>query len=315
MKKQNNQSGRIILLTSVATMFLLGASVSAFAQSGAGKPFDARDPQACGDLKGKAPTQAKALNSFICHLEEVHGLYLHLIENATLQLSAGRPYNRNEDYNVGNIDATAPVYPIRGSFKKYTCLEVTDFRKNKGINCSITDHPKATGLCIKDTFGDWLCSMGDVNLKIIDMEAPPPGGSSGNAPKTENPNTAPKTAPKNDAKPEEKTGGDQADNGFPKPDFSEVEKYVDVIRYEYGDNVTDHNLYIVVKSKANNLPEFCAQFLDKDGIMIDASDSCGTGIHMGYLSPQAGQKAKFDVNMPYGNHMKRVVSVRIVAKQ
>jgi hypothetical protein len=162
--------------------------------------------------------------------------------------------------------------------------------------------------------------MGDVNLKITDMEAPPPGGASADASQTETKKNNPsqKTAPKNDKKtadnpPAENTNEEKTDDGFPKPDFSELEKYVDVIRYEYGDNVTDHNLYIVVKSKKNNLPEFCAQFLDKDGIMIDASDSCGTGIHMGYLSPQAGQTAKFDVPMPYGNHMKRVVSVRIVA--
>lgn len=44
-----------------------------------------------------------------------------------------------EDFNVGNIDATAKVYPIRGSFKEYTCVQPSDYTKNKGRNCSITE--------------------------------------------------------------------------------------------------------------------------------------------------------------------------------
>jgi hypothetical protein len=157
MKKQISKK-RALILTAIATIILLGVNFSIFAQggtkvetAGVGKPFGARDPLACGNLTGSAPTQAKALNSFICKEEGVGGNYLHLIEDASLQLGAGRPYNMKEDYNVGNIDATAKVYPIRGSFKKYACLEITDFRKNKGINCTITDHPHATGLCVKDT--------------------------------------------------------------------------------------------------------------------------------------------------------------------
>jgi hypothetical protein len=92
-------------------------------------------------------------------------------------------------------------------------------------------------------------------------------------------------------------------------DFSELEKYVDVIRYEFGDNVTDHNLYIVFKSKTDNLPAFCVQYFDKDGIMVDPVGGCG--LHMGSAA-SAGQKGKFDVAMPSEKEMKRVVSVRVV---
>ena len=47
--------------------------------------------------------------------------------------------------------------------------------------------------------------------------------------------------------------------------------------------------------------------------MVDADDKCGIGIHMGDMSPPAGQSAKFDVRMPAPQDMKRVVRVRIVA--
>lgn len=75
---------QLSFLVLLALIILLGAVVPVFSQTGDGKPFDARDPQKCGNLKGAAPTQAKALNSFICHEEVVDGNYLHLVENASL---------------------------------------------------------------------------------------------------------------------------------------------------------------------------------------------------------------------------------------
>ena len=91
-----------------------------------------------------------------------------------------------------------------------------------------------------------------------------------------------------------------------------MEKWFEVTRYEYGDNVTDHKLYIWVKTKVSNAPSFCMQFLDRSGTMIDAADSsCGTGIHMGYSTPEAGQAAKFDVPMPQEKNMARVAGVRV----
>lgn len=187
--------------------------------------------------------------------------------------------------------------------------------KNKGRNCSIAEHPKATGLCYKDGFGDWLCSMGDVNFKIIDEEAAPPGGTKAVA--VDNRQVAPEKntpAPKNnrntaDKNTVEKTDEAGTDDGSLKTDFSELEKYVDVIRYEFSDNVTDHNLYIVFKSKTDNLPAFCVQYFDKDGIMVDPAGGCG--LHT-VSSPSAGQNGKFDVSMPPERDMKRVVSVRVV---
>ncbi len=318
MKKQNNLSGRIILLTSIATIFLLGASVSAFAQTGIGKSYGTRDPRTdCGDLKGAAPTQAIALKSFICHREQERYPNIWLVEGASVQVGVGRSYNMKEDYNVPEIDVRAKVYPIRGNFKNYQCNPLSNILHNQGKNCLMSVQPKAGGLCYKNTWGEWLCSMSGNEPAVV---SPPPGGEKATtAGDTQTTTKKTDPEPKNDKKNaddpnDKKTGDGQADSPFPKPDFSELEKYVDVIRYEYGDNVTDNNLYIVVKSKSQDIPQFCVQFLDKDGIMVDPQDSkCGTGIHMGTRRPGFGQTAKFDVNMPPGNDMKRVVSVRIVA--
>lgn len=96
-----------------------------------------------------------------------------------------------------------------------------------------------------------------------------------------------------------------------KAGLSGMEKFLEIVRYEYGDNISDHNLYIWVKQKVANVPAFCMQFLDRDGMMVDPSDSsCGTGILMHFL-PGPGQVAKIDVSMPPAGHMARVVAARV----
>jgi hypothetical protein len=144
---------------------------------GVGKPYGSRDPRPCGDLTGGAPTKAQALNSFICHAEYEGQMKLRLIENASIQLGNPRKYNMKEDYNVPNIDVTKMVYPIRGSFTQYSCVAYSDYMQNKGKNCMVAEHPNATGLCYKDSWANWLCSMGDVSFKITSNNAAPPVGA------------------------------------------------------------------------------------------------------------------------------------------
>ena len=150
MKEQYIGIWTMMRLAVLVTMSLAGIGVCAFAQGGAakttvgvGKPYASRDPRPCGDFTGSALTQQKALNSFVCSEELVWGRELRLIENASLQIGNARAYNYKEDYNVPNIDATARVYPIRGSFKKYNCVAFSDYMKNKGRNCSIAEPLRA----------------------------------------------------------------------------------------------------------------------------------------------------------------------------
>lgn len=117
-------------MKSLAGLALLSfAAINIYAQgnatsktAGVGIPFGSRDPRPCADLTGSVLTQQKALSSFICSDEQLGQTYLKLIENASLQLGNPRAYNFKEDYNLPNIDLAAKVYPIRGSFREYSCV-------------------------------------------------------------------------------------------------------------------------------------------------------------------------------------------------
>ncbi|HEY3741752.1 MAG TPA: hypothetical protein VGL53_17995 [Bryobacteraceae bacterium] len=258
--------------------------------------------QTCAPVKGDPLTQQKALKAFLCHDEHMFGDKLVLIEEPSLELGSARRYNRNEDFGVSNIDATAPVFPIRGSFRLYFCSPISKYMGNQGENCLISKHANAKGLCYKDGWGAWICSMSDPQSSQSQVQGPPPGWSqaSAAAPSRNQPNA-----------PQQRSAQPERRAGRPKPDFSEMEKWLEVVRYEYGDNASDHNLSMWVKQKVANVPAFCMQFLDRDGVMVDPADSsCGTGILMHFL-PGPGQVAKIDVPMPPEGHMARVVSARV----
>src|SRR5207244_1467739 len=145
------------------------------------------------------------------------------------QVGAPRPYNMNEDINVGGIDVRVPVTPIRGSFKSYQCddLGVLNPEKYRGHNCGVTNEPNAEGLCYKDSFANWHCSMEDTHTsQEIARDAPPPGP----VPVTQTPpakKTPPTPPPANNRpKPTDKDQEAPAeDNGLPKPNLSAMSKW------------------------------------------------------------------------------------------
>ena len=137
------------------------------ANSNANK-YGTRDAQTCKDMKAPvkgAPTAALAKQYVICDIEKVSGPYLYLVENVTVEVGGGRPYNPNADINVPEINVRLPIYSIRGSLTKYQCYEVNpNFTVSApGKNCSRYEEPKAKGDCYKTTFGDWRCTMTDLS--------------------------------------------------------------------------------------------------------------------------------------------------------
>lgn len=72
-----------------------------------------------------------------------------------------------------------PIYPIRGSYTQYMCTKEYPERGtlyNIGKNCNRSENRNATGSCYKTTFGDWRCSMFDINQTSDDRTfqiAPP----------------------------------------------------------------------------------------------------------------------------------------------
>ena len=154
-------------------VLLLGLPLAA--QTGIGARYGARDPH-CGSRKtaGKgAPPLETVRESLSCAYESVFGGMLYLIDNVRVEFAGnGRPYNPGAD-PMRDIDASAPVYPIRGSLSRYQCREVRV--AGVGRNCYLYDENPAFGQCYKNTAGDWICSMsGAQGLQKKDM--PPPSG-------------------------------------------------------------------------------------------------------------------------------------------
>ena len=144
--------------------------------------YGTRDPRTCTNTNAPARgaiTAALAKQYLICQAEKVSGSELYLVENVTVEVGGGRPYNPQSDINYQEIDVKVPIYPIRGSYTQYQCIkEYPDpgTLYNVGKNCGVFEHRKATGSCYKTTFGDWRCNMFDYDMSSDDKHfgvAPP----------------------------------------------------------------------------------------------------------------------------------------------
>ncbi len=313
MKKQNNHGWQTVLLASIVVMILLGASVSTFAQTGAGKPYGARDPRTCTDTKAPtrgAMTAELATKYVICSEEHVEGGSLYLAEDLTVQVGGAVPYNPNRFPFASDIDTKAPVYPIRAgaSLKEYQCSVVSDIRQNKGYNCTIYPRPNATGVCVKTTFGDWRCSLTSADLDVLKgiSNMPPPGGA-----KAATPDKGKLTpAGKNDKQTADKPEGaneNKDENGLPKPDFSEMEKYFEISKVEYS--TADKKLYFIGKmTKKVNGHEFLINFYDEDGVRVIPESSV---LWRGSIFDELGVPAKFYAYLPDESKWKFVKKVVI----
>ncbi len=158
------------------------APSSAHAQPGVAAKFGARDPKTCVDrtkpVRGVI-TPALAAAYVACSEESVSYTALWLVEKVAVQIGAGRPFQmRTDAYN--DIDPSKPIYPIRGSYVRYSCAvpsSIPGFPSTVGKNCTLYDQPHATGACYRTTFNDWRCGMKDLDntLKIISQGIPGPG--------------------------------------------------------------------------------------------------------------------------------------------
>lgn len=144
--------------------------------------YGTRDPRTCDDTIAptKGPiTAALAKKYFICRAEKFSGYDLILVDNVTVAVGGGRPWNPQSDINYSEIDVRVPIYPIRGSYTQHMCTK--EYPKpgtlyNIGKNCNRFENRNATGSCYKTTFGDWRCSMFDFNQTADDrtFQIPPP---------------------------------------------------------------------------------------------------------------------------------------------
>ncbi|HLM61297.1 MAG TPA: hypothetical protein VK308_10865 [Pyrinomonadaceae bacterium] len=321
MKKQINQCWQSLLLVTIAAFFIFCASAAIVAQEKSiGAKYGSREPRTCADMKVPAKgaiTAALAAKYFICASEVEKGQYLYLVENVKTEVGAGRPYNPNMDLNVPEIDVRSPLYPIRGSHTLYQC-DKEDARFDftaPGRNCHRYEHQNAKGFCYKTTFGDWRCYQTDLNIpngNIFNNVPPPKGDKNAAGNKTATNDKPANTKIENPTlETENKTTAGKDENGLVKPDFSEMEKYFDDIKYEYDFNLRRVNIIGKMK-KATNPNTWLVEFYDADGAKLSSNN--GT-ILIG-LDSSVGQVVKvYTNNLPSEKQMREVVKKIVITRK
>jgi hypothetical protein len=150
-----------------------------------GAKYGTRDPRTCGDRTAPAhgaPSAEQARQYVICELEQGDGQRpLSLVTNLKVQVaSVSHPPNQLvKEISAARMDPREPIWDIRGSFTIYRCYALAsliaqnDFARTH--NCWVSEQPKATGYCYKDTFGDWHCGLIGTLVNWQTNSLPPAG--------------------------------------------------------------------------------------------------------------------------------------------
>ena len=140
-----------------------------------GAKYGAPGPRTCSTYKTPAkgpPTADQIAKYVICYTEQEHSTSanLTLVDQVQItDISGGRPYNPNEDVNMGRIDTTAPIYDIRGSLMQYSCNQIVqpggydggpDW--HPGTQCRSSAEPQARGVCYQTALHEWYCNIVDI---------------------------------------------------------------------------------------------------------------------------------------------------------
>ncbi|MBX3594214.1 hypothetical protein [Sphingomonas sp.] len=163
-----------------------GGTVAMTRDGKVGAEFGSAGPRICADKKSPAsgaPSAAQAAAYSICALEGQFSDALFLVDNVVVtDIGKPRKHDPTSDVNFAEMDTSRPIYDIRGNFDSYQCRYLSTTKTidmgpkyRKGSNCIKRRSANAKGACYVDTFGDWRCTMVDVDARdIIDDEAPPP---------------------------------------------------------------------------------------------------------------------------------------------
>ena len=159
----------------IGLVMQLGAIASAQTQAAQGAAYGTREPRACPARKfAGAPTASQASALFVCDHEKYIGGYEYLVSNVKVETGKSRPFLVATDSGYSDIDVSARVYPIQGSFTGYQCSKRdTMLGQDPNRNCIRTDTPQATGTCYESTFGEWHCLMGGAGTFMSGYQLPP----------------------------------------------------------------------------------------------------------------------------------------------
>ena len=167
----------------VLFLAIVSSTLPVAAQKGAGAKFGARDPRTCTSLKDPqrgAPTGEQMKKVFICQEESVTRSVggsetLHLLTNVTMQVGRARPFQMSTDA-WPDSDPSQPVYPVQGGYTSWSCGVIGYMANQKGHNCNKVDQPHSSGICYKNSFGNWVCKFMDGNARTSNA-CPGTGGA------------------------------------------------------------------------------------------------------------------------------------------
>ena len=281
MNKQNNAK---FLMTAIAALFLLGAFGSTFAQN-----------------KG-AITEAEVKAYFA-------DWWTHdcdKTQNCSVKFDSAVRIAPAVRHTFQIPPATYLTYPVKVDFTTHS----------SGGTFHLTHYTRAVYYFYRNSFGDWEMGKEDEST-TQEKDEHQDGGTAkapvaGNQTKNAGQNNQPQnTAPKAENNASAANGKDE--NGFPKPDFSAMEKWFEIVRYEYPDP-PERNMTIYIKPKVDldkRMTVFKMEFRDKDGIIVGVDPAwicCST--QFGYT--ETGKTGKVTVQVPSEREMEKVVSATVV---
>lgn len=153
----------------------------------------------------------------------------------------------------------------------------------------------------KDKFGEWAVSTGSVRGEDT-TTIEPPGGT-----RAETPPKNPPATTKNE-NPPKGTPGEKDENGFVTPDFSEMEKYFQIVRTDYDFALGRFNM-LVKATKKTNVFEWYLTFYDADGKKIkESSFNANLG------TPPIGEPTDIYGYVPSEREMKQVTRIVVTRR-
>ena len=104
-----------------------------------------------------------------------------------------------------------------------------------------------------------------------------------------------------------------AQDEYPKPDFSAMEKWYEIVKYEYGDLSADRSLTVFFKPKVEARPySFLVQYINKDGVVVRETAFRN---YIELANTRVGETAKTDAYTPSETEMEKITIVRVFRKK
>ena len=274
MNKQNNQRRQSLLLAAIATIFLLGASVSMFAQ------------------KKGAATEAEVKAYFVKRTKdnvESMGWKNPQVTFQKIQIAAPVKYKfvdvgLQTSYPV-KISWTSSYDDYRSTYTVTTVGDFYRFYRNEFGDLVMGEH----GAYEDQKAVSKLLEAEDAETKTKPVE---------------------KNAPKADKQPANKNAVNN-DGELPAPETSEMDKWYEITKYEYGDFTVEPKLTLWFKPKVGHYDRptniFKVAFLDKDGVEVTGF---AHSLSVDY-GTEIGETGQAMVKAPTEKQMEKVVSVKV----